>query len=250
MTCMEENVMESPYRAVVYLDLLGFAALVEENPQYFMAAPHPSSDPTTWPRNEAAQRLAVFHRIVDSRISAEQPNHAMVFSDCAFAVFYTTPACADFVVSLMQEFLRAHIPIRMGLGYGTFDAGGTNTAFVRNSTVVRSMFGGTSVVRAVSAESCGGKGMRIFVHDSFSAAYEKIRSEKKHQFVPLPAQFKSVSCEVNFVDRLDPEEIGQLAGSIQQMVRSVKAESQHHYAETLDALSRMIGKDPERNRKT
>jgi hypothetical protein len=236
---MEENVFESPNRAVVYLDLLGFAALVDESPRPFLTPPRQFAESPTWPRNEAAERLAVFHRIVDSRISAEQPNHAMVFSDCAFGVFYTTPACADFAVSLMRDFLRAHIPIRMGVGYGTFQAGGTTTAFVGNSTIIRSMFGGTSVVRAVTGESCGGKGMRIFVHDSFSEAYEKIRNEKKHRFEPLPAKFNSVSCEVNFVRGLEPAEIAQLAGDIRQMANSARAESQHHYSETLDALSRM-----------
>jgi hypothetical protein len=247
---MEENVVESHNRAVVYLDLLGFAALVEESPRHFMTAPRQPADSSTWPRNEAAERLAVFHRIVDSRISAEQPNHAMVFSDCAFGVFYTTPACADFAASLMQDFLRAHIPVRMGVGYGTFHAAGTTTAFVGNSTIVRSMFGGTSVVRAVTGESCGGKGMRIFVHDSFSEVYEQIRSEKRRRLEPLPAKFNSVSCEVTFVHGLDPGEISQLAGNIQQMANSAKAEFQHHYSETLDALSRMTGKDPGRNRQS
>ena len=236
---MEENVFESPNRAVVYIDLLGFAALVEESPRPFLTAPRQYAESPTWPRNEAAERLAAFHLIVDSRISAEQPNHAMVFSDCAFGVFYTTPACADFSISLMQDFLRAHIPVRMGVGYGTFHAGGTTTTFGGNSTIVRSMFGGTSVVRAVTGESCGGKGMRIFVHDSFSEAYRQIRSEKRHRFEPLPARFNSVSCEMNFVHELDSAEISQLVGNIQQMANSAKAEFQHHYSETLDALSRM-----------
>lgn len=247
---MEERVIESHNRAVVYLDLLGFAALVEESPRHFMTAPRQLADSSTWPRNEAAEDLAVFHRIVDSRISVEQPNHAMVFSDCAFGVFYTTPACADFGVSLMQDFLRAQVPVRMGVGYGTFHAGGTTTAFAANSTIVRSMFGGTSVVRAVSAESCGGKGMRIFVHDSFSEVYEKIRSEKRRRLEPLPARFNSVSCEVNFVHGLDPVEISQLTGNIQRMANSAKVEFQHHYSETLDALSRMTGKDSGRNRQS
>jgi hypothetical protein len=117
MACIEENVVESHNRALVYLDLLGFAALVEESLRHFMTAPRQFADSSSWPWNEAAERLAVFHRIVDSRISAEQPNHAMVFSDCTFGVFYTTPACADFAASLMQDFLRAHIPVRMGVGY-------------------------------------------------------------------------------------------------------------------------------------
>ena len=105
------------------------------------------------------------------------------------------------------------------------------------------MFGGTSVVRAVRGESCGAKGMRIFVHNSFSEVYEKILGEKSRRLEPLPAMFDSVSHEVNFVDDLDKGEIAELAGSIQQMAQCVKAEFQHHYAETLDAISRMIGEN-------
>lgn len=242
---MEQNVFESPYRAVVYLDLLGFAALVEESSRPVMTTPGRIVISLTSPRNEADERLAVFHRIVDSRISAEQPNHAMVFSDCAFGVFYTPTACADFAASLMQDFLRAQIPVRMGLGFGTFHAGGTTTSFAgnSNSTIIRSMFGGTSVVRAVRGESCGAKGMRIFVHSSFFETYEKIRVEKRRRLEPLPAKFESVSYEVNFVHDLDKSEIAELAGSIQQMAQCVKAEFQHHYAETLDAISRMVGEN-------
>jgi hypothetical protein len=49
----------------------------------------------------------------------------------------------------------------MGVGYGTFQASGTTTAFVGNSAIVRFMFGGTSIVKAIAGESCGRKVMRI-----------------------------------------------------------------------------------------
>lgn len=243
MACMEQNVFESPNRAVVYLDLLGFAALVEESYRHFKTTPGRIVYSLTSPRNEAAERLAAFHRIVDSRISAEQPNHAMVFSDCAFGVFYTPTACADFAASLMQDFLREQIPVRMGLGYGSFNAGGTTTAFAGNSTIIRSMFGGTSVVRAVRGESCGAKGMRIFVHDSFSEVYEKILGEKSRRLEPLPAIYDTVSHEVNFVHDLDKRQASELVGNIRQMASAVKVEFQHHYSETLAAVARMTGGD-------
>jgi hypothetical protein len=104
MAGMERNVFESENRAVVYLDLLGFAALVEASPNHFMTKPSDIVSSQTWPSNPAAERLAAFHEIIDSKISAEQPNHAMVFSDCAFGVFYTPTACADFAAELMQDF--------------------------------------------------------------------------------------------------------------------------------------------------
>jgi hypothetical protein len=86
---VERDVFESDKRAVVYLDLLGFAALVEANPQYFATEPinHPSL--RTMPTNAAAERLTLFHQVLESNIASEQPNQATVFSDCGFGVFYT-----------------------------------------------------------------------------------------------------------------------------------------------------------------
>jgi predicted neutral ceramidase superfamily lipid hydrolase len=126
MVDVERNIMESENRAVLYLDLLGFAALTEENPHYFMSEPVQRSSWPTWPTNLAVSRLSMFHQVLEFHISGERPNHAMVFSDCAFAVFYTPCACADFATVLMREFLDVKVPVRMGLGYGTFRAIGAN----------------------------------------------------------------------------------------------------------------------------
>ena len=198
MAHVERDVFESDKRAVVYLDLLGFAALVEANPQYFATEPVDRPSWQTWPTNAAAQRLSLFHQVLESNISSEQPNHAMVFSDCGFGVFYTPTACADFAIALMQDFLRVKVPVRMGLGFGTFRAMGTTSGITDRSTVVRAMFGGTSIVRAVAAESCGGKGMRIFAHSSFSELFNINRGNGNQKFPLIPKQFKSVSCELDY----------------------------------------------------
>jgi hypothetical protein len=183
---VERDVFESDKRAVVYLDLLGFAALVEANPQYFATEPinHPSL--RTMPTNAAAERLTLFHQVLESNIASEQPNQATVFSDCGFGVFYTPRACAEFAVALMQDFLRVKVPVRMGLGFGTFSALGTTSSVTGRSTVVRAMFGGTSIVRAVAAERCGGKGMRIFADRSFSELFKVKRGDRDPRFLPIP----------------------------------------------------------------
>jgi hypothetical protein len=175
---VERDVFESNKRAVVYLDLLGFAALVEANPQYFATEPFDDPSLRTVPTNAAAQRLTLFHQVLESNIASEQPNHATVFSDCGFGVFYTPKACAEFAVALMQDFLRVKVPVRMGLGFGTFSALGTTSSITGRSTVVRAMFGGTSIVRAVAAERCGGKGMRIFADSSFSELFKIKRGDR------------------------------------------------------------------------
>ena len=241
---VESNVFESENRAVVYLDLLGFAALVEANPRYFVTDPVDRATSACWPTNLAARRLSLFNQVLESNISSEQPNHAMVFSDCAFGVFYTPTACADFAVTLMQGFLRAKVPVRMGLGFGTFRTLGTTSTFRDASTVVRAMFGGTSIVRAVAAETCGGKGMRIFAHGSFSEVFDVTRiGERRRKLLPVPAQLGAVSCELEYVSETGPERVDDWVANIHEMARSAPTEVQDHYSQTLAALSRMLGYD-------
>jgi hypothetical protein len=84
MADVERDVIESENGAIAYLDLLGFAAVVEAYPTYSVAEPadHPSLQ--NWPSSLALQRLSLFNHVLESNISSEQPNHAMEFSDCAF----------------------------------------------------------------------------------------------------------------------------------------------------------------------
>ena len=190
--------------------------------------------------NAAAQWLTLFHRVLESNIASEQPNHATVFSDCGFGAFYTPKACADFAIALMQDFLRFKVPVRMGLGFGTFSAIGTTSSITGRSTVVRAMFGGTSIVRAVAAESCGGKGMRIFVHSSFSELFTANRGDSGPKILPIPKELKSVSCELDYVSGADPEQINKWLASIREMAQSAAAEVQDHYSETLAGTSGML----------
>lgn len=242
---VERDVFESDKRAVVYLDLLGFAALVEANPHYFATEPFDHPSLRSLPTNAAAQRLTLFHQVLESNIASEQPNHATVFSDCGFGVFYTPKACADFAVALMQDFLRVNVPVRMGLGFGTFSTIGTTSSITGRSTVVRAMFGGTSIVRAVAAESCGSKGMRIFVHRSFSELFTANRGDSGPKTLPIPKELKSVSCELDYVSCADPEQIDKWLTSIREMAHSAAAEVQDHYSETLAAISRMLESEPD-----
>jgi hypothetical protein len=76
MARMERDIFESQNRAAVYLDLLGFAALVEANPKHFLTEPADRLSSQTWPSNPAANRLSLFHRVLESCIESEQPNRS------------------------------------------------------------------------------------------------------------------------------------------------------------------------------
>lgn len=90
---------------------------------------------------------------------------AMLFSDCAFLNPGGSLRAALIATDLMREFIKAGVPVRMGIGKGTFYPFGYSTDTGADSMLVsKSRFLGTAVVRAHAAERCGGKGMRIFVH--------------------------------------------------------------------------------------
>jgi hypothetical protein len=113
--------------------------------------------------------------------------------------------------------------------------------------VVRAMFSGTSIVRAVAAESCGGKGMRIFVHRSFSELFTAKQGDNGPKILPIPRELKSVSYELDYVSGVDSEQIDKWLASIREMAHSAAAEVQNHYSETLAVISRMLKSDVDNN---
>jgi hypothetical protein len=237
-TLMERDVMESSHRAVVYLDLLGFASLTEAASPPTFASPWTRA--TSGESNPATLLLSEFHKVLDIAVADEQPNHAIIFSDCAFVVFYTPHACSDFSAKLMRQFLQYRVPVRMGLGYGTFETPSVNSAFQRSSTIVRAIFGGTSVVRAVGAEKCGAKGMRIFAHESIADCFMRLpNNEMLPRLLLLPNAFTNVSSELDYVCGADAETMTRVTEGIRSMSRASPAAAQLHYSETINALDRM-----------
>jgi hypothetical protein len=158
---------ESDPRTVLFFDLLGFAALTEAGwnvaePQLFDTRPIADDAATTFKR---------FHLALDDALAAHgrmSPAKAMIFSDCGFIVKAEDESTGTlwFAADLMRRFLLARVPVRMGIGFGSFDGLRFSSDTAGDVILNRSMFGGTGVVRANAAESKGGKGMRIFLHPS------------------------------------------------------------------------------------
>jgi hypothetical protein len=87
--------------------------------------------------------------------------------------------------------------------------------------------------------------MRIFVHPSFSILFDRATRLylKNINLLPTPATFGAVSREINYASRVDAGTIAKWVAAIRQMASSSPPEVSNHYADTLAALSRMVGHD-------
>src|SRR5688572_12632265 len=123
----------------------------------------------------------------------------MLFSDCAFLVYENALRAALAAAGLMRHFIRRGVPVRLGIGKGTFyDMEYATTTTADESRVVsKSRFYGTAVINAHAAETCGGKGMRIFLHRSLDKDLADIRNRLRPMKLRRP--LKGVNYELDYL---------------------------------------------------
>jgi hypothetical protein len=147
-------------------------------------------------------------------------------------------------VELMRKFIAEKVPVRMGIGKGTFYPSQFSTDLIGSTIVTRSLFVGTAVVRSHYAEKCGGKGLRIFVHPSVEAEFISTR-------VALVTPFESAKWELDFLYETRPaqqkpsaeEDDHSLFDAVVEMKATAPENEQHHYLDTLEAMNRMRQKN-------
>jgi hypothetical protein len=192
---------EDAHHAIIFVDMLGFAELTRNNPhRIFEREAEPGQLVTVTSRMQT--QLVRFQQVIDSLISGQATKggvSAQVFSDCAYIdAGRSSGRSVELAPSLMRDFLKAEVPVRMGIGMGTYYAFRHSLEQEDSNLVARSLFAGTGVVYAHDAETCGGKGCRIFVHWS---AEESLRHHGHTRLLlPLPAQLRGVKSELSYLD--------------------------------------------------
>jgi hypothetical protein len=221
----------------LFVDMLGFSALVEAHPHSVVHTLHPTGrGSTTTPSGEVFNR---FHHHLDVLAEAPTdtgPNHVMIFSDSAFFMYQNAHLATDAAQRLMCWLILAGIPARMGLGFGTCGLHRFTYDSLPSLTVARAMFSGTAVVRAHAAEKCGGKGCRVFVHPSFLGNDQS----NKADLIDLPHPCESATSELNYLPN-EPTAHDALWLRLQDTHRAAPMEAriQQQYLDTFDALQRM-----------
>ncbi len=240
---------EDAEHTLIFVDMLGFAELTERCP-YRVVHQGPDEHGFSSSRTGPIQnQINVFHNVVDQCVFDHSLNgdiHAMLFSDCAFIDAGNSVRAALIAVELMRKCVKRHVPVRMGIGKGTFYLLTFSTESSGSTLVSRSRFVGTAAVRAHEAEQCGGKGMRIFLHPSFAPENRAIGNIIK--VLPLSRRFEKATCELDY---LHEQRAAQQTPSAQEadveLFESVASMNDPHapfkvrrqYSESFKALNRM-----------
>jgi hypothetical protein len=249
---------------VVFADILGFADLVLElesrigviDYAYYSATGieklHEELGGTT--EDPLTSAFICFHRLLDLHIEhlmRADPIESVVFSDAAYVAFRDPGTASEFAVRLMRDLIRFGVPARMGVSTGTFRAVRLATDVSEGLRRHSSQFLGTGVVRAYRAESCGLKGMRIFLHpdaqltEDYPGELVSVADSAGYADRRIPVQR-----ELNYLHPYPPwipQENGAKRRSDYEALRAAVAEmgrhapnaAQIHYEETLAALGRM-----------
>jgi hypothetical protein len=238
---------EKPDSTLLYIDMMGFATLTENNPdrlEIWESADHRYYGSSS---SKSSNQFMAFQSVLESAIfhnSLRGSIKAMLFSDCAFLEFVNSLLCTMATRELMRDFLLKGVPVRMGIGRGTFHLLKFSTDF-SDSIVNRSLFFGTAVVRAHAAERCTESGFRIFLHPSVEPELGVIRQSLRVLDV---ANCEKAKWEIDFLYEPRPahEEPSpdakdkELFTAVAKMNDStVPLNAQRHYAATLSALNRM-----------
>jgi hypothetical protein len=240
---------EDKDHTLLYIDVLGFAALT----QTFRTRVETHHDDETGFTGSSItpiqSQIIGFHDAIDHCIYRETFSGqvtAMLFSDCAFIDAGNSVAAALLAQEIMRECIGKRVPVRMGLGRGTFYPLNFSTENAGRVQVSRSRFVGTAVVFAHAAEQAGGKGMRIFVHP-FVVPDLQNRSNRT-RLLKLPNAVAAATHEVDYL--YDPTPTGQTPSADDQdrdltkIVAAMKEPKaplpiRRQYTETLKALNRM-----------
>ena len=242
---MDENTEQT----LVFVDMLGFANLTEEFPLRVIQHPTNEMGYVSSSTSEMSNRFNRFSRVLDT-CAFENGLHgdlkAMLFSDCAFLEFGNSVRAALAATALTRDFVKARVPVRMGIGRGTFYPFKFSTEVSGATVVARSLFVGTAIVRAHAAEQCGGKGIRIFVHPSVKEEVPSIQQRIKVMALGKP--YKNASWELDYLPDRRPANERPLEEAADRELFEAVAEMKdpaapmrvrRQYVETLKALNRM-----------
>lgn len=236
---------------ILFVDMLGFAALVEENGDDLngLAAVLEDGDDIRFPETPSllGYRFSHFHRCLNRarrKLEAIGSGTTIAFSDSAFLRTESFEQAAGLAVSLMLELVTAGVPARMGLAHGSYRMLNSTQQGSASVAAHMSQFLGTAIVRAYSAERCGLPGLRIALHpnvDDFARA---------SAFPTLAVQAQSglrlaVNLELNYLEPktnawLGPDFDDVLPfDELRWMTGAADEQFQYHYIETYHLWNRM-----------
>ncbi len=240
-----------PQTFVLFVDMLGFAALVEEEGDELSAlSPIFTGDELYSPTpadNLLGYRFINFHRCLNAARTHLQEigkGTAIVFSDSAFFRIDTLDEAISVARSMMYSLVTNQIPARMGLAQGSFRFLRFLTDVSAQVSFHMSQFLGTGVVRAYMTERSGVPGLRILLHPNLEALLNK----DAMRIVPIEhigGLKLDVISEINYLEADDKLSLGPdyedaiAFDCLRWMWGEANVAFQYHYQATYNAWNLM-----------
>lgn len=181
-----------------FCDLLGFSALTRNIGAENKFVLNETPGAVTHPVNEDEARAAVAQSVLNQFYTTQnlipslmrvRPKFQTLFLDCGFVVFDDVQQAACYAIELLKMLLVHFIPARCGIAYGSFMIWNRD-ARLKPWPMHNSIFLGSAITRAASAESVKQKGLGIFIDDSALPGFEKVVGRDKI----IPLENPSASC--------------------------------------------------------
>ena len=247
----------SENKAVLFADLLGFASLTESNDLQLNRIKN-AERPLSWDLDELLASRANpltktfngFHYTLRWAIQLAQMRHpltAITFSDSAFIATAHLFEAVSIGGYLVTSLMRQRIPLRVGIGYGSFSAMRFRSDIAIDGGDHAAHFLGTAVVRSHKAESCGIKGMRILLHPSAASLLNdpdhnpNIAEDRIHYLECSEVECQneaSVAYEIDYW-RLKSTAEKEAWHGLQDMGSASPQSAVEHYEATARAIDRM-----------
>lgn len=233
-------------KVVLFIDVLGFAALVDENPLDVNdlvgldRLSHHFGRVLTGYENPLTSAFWGFHHSLKWAIEMAQMRHpvtAISFSDSAFIATDHLSQAIVIATDLTKSLLLRGIPARAGIAHGSFAAVRFKSDVSIESGEHAAHFLGTGVVRAHQAEKCGVRGIRILLHSSAAPLLDEAAP-----VLELPEYERNSSAGV--LHEIDYWSFNVTEGrkawhAVQNLWDSAPDQAQMHYESTARAVDRM-----------
>jgi len=252
--------MTNNNKVVLFVDVLGFAALTESYPldlDLFKARDRlytlnlDTIDAVS--RNRLAYTFTGFHSSLAAGLNLANMRHpltAITFSDSAFIATTYAYEAVNIAIDLLHALLPQKIPVRMGIAYGSFAALRFKSDIMSDGGDHAAQFLGTAIVRAHAAENCGVKGLRILLHPSVLPLFDDIRhnpestGEMLHPMRYLECSEKELTNKIGVRHEIDywslrPTREAYVWHAFQDMWNEAPQPECEHYEVTAEAINRM-----------
>jgi hypothetical protein len=252
--------MTNDNKVILFIDLLGFAALTESYPidlELLKARDRLYSlnidTILAASRNHLTRTFSGFHWSLGAVLNSAGMRHpftAITFSDSAFVATTYAYEAVNIAIDLLHTLLQQKIPVRIGVAYGSFATLRFKSDITSDGGDHAAQFLGTAIVRAHAAETCGIKGLRILLHPSVMPLLDDIHHNpaptvgRSHPLLYLKCSEKerlnkaSVLHEIDYWHLIPTKEAEAWRG-LQDMWNNAPLSEVEHYKATAEAINRM-----------